>query len=104
MYRKFEYILHMRKYEPVIVLFQSFVKNPSSSLSWIEPITSSLFLTCTENCSGATNFTVLRCSDATVTGSVLDFASQDEHGRQGGNGNVEEELPRISQAEQVQVA
>lgn len=76
----------------------------TSSLSWIEPITSSLFLACTENCSGATNFAVLRSSDATVAGSVLDFASQDEHGRQGGNGNVEEELPRVSQAEQVQVA
>lgn len=97
----------MRTYVPVIVIFQSFVKKKSTShpryscgSSWLLPP----FLTCAENWSNAINETVLRSSDATVTGSVLEFASQGEDGGEGGNRNVEKKLPHISQAVQVQVA
>lgn len=61
-------------------------------------------LTCTKKRSGATHQSVLRPSDPTVIGSVLKFASEDEDGGEGGNRNVEDELPRVPQAEQVQVA
>lgn len=43
-------------------------------------------------------------SDAAVAGSVLEFASHSEDGGEGGNRNVEKELPHISQAVQVQIA
>lgn len=61
-------------------------------------------LTCTEKWIGATHQTVLCPSDPTVIGSVLEFASEDEDGGEGGNRNVEDELPRVPHAEQVQVA
>lgn len=46
MYRKFEYILHMRKYEPVIVLFQSFVKNPQDIFVIVDRANYVLALSC----------------------------------------------------------
>lgn len=48
--------------------------------------------------------TVVRSSDATVISFVLDFTSEDEEGGNGRDRNVEDELPRVPQAEQVQVA
>lgn len=43
-------------------------------------------------------------SDPTVIGSVLEFAGEDEEGGEGGHRNVEDQLPHISQAKQVEVA
>ena len=43
-------------------------------------------------------------SDPTVIGSVLEFAGEDEEGGEGGDRNVEDQLPHISHAKQVEVA
>lgn len=43
-------------------------------------------------------------SDPTVVGSVLQLAAQSEQRRQGGDRQVEEELPDVPQAQQPQVA
>lgn len=53
---------------------------------------------------GATQQTVPCSSDPTVIGSVLEFTSEDEEGGEGGNGNMEHQLPRVPQTEQVGVA
>lgn len=43
-------------------------------------------------------------SDPTVIGSVLEFAGEDEDGGEGGDRNVEDQLPHISHAKQVEIA
>lgn len=48
--------------------------------------------------------TILCSSDPTVIGSVLEFAGEDEEGGEGGDWNVEDQLPRIPRAKQVEVA
>lgn len=45
-----------------------------------------------------------RASDPTVIGSVLRLPRQSEERGEGGDRYVEEQLPRIPQAEQVEVA
>lgn len=47
---------------------------------------------------------LLCSSDPTVTGSVLEFTCEDEEGGDGGDRNVENQLPNVPQAEQVEVA
>lgn len=53
---------------------------------------------------GATQLSVQCSSDATVISSVLEFAVEDEHGGEGGDTNVENQLPHIPHAKQVEVA
>lgn len=48
--------------------------------------------------------TVHRSSDPAVTGPVLEFAGVDKEGGERGNQNVEDQLPHVPQAEQVEVA
>lgn len=43
-------------------------------------------------------------SDPTVTSSVLEFSGEDEEGGEGGDWNVEDQLPHVPQAEQEEVA
>lgn len=53
---------------------------------------------------GAAHWTVLSSSHSTVIGPMMDSASEGERGGEGGDRDVEEELPYVPQAEQVQVA
>lgn len=48
--------------------------------------------------------TILLSSHPTVAASVLEFAGEGEEGGKGGDGNVEHQLQRVPQANQIEVA